>query len=69
MPQLKIKSNDEELDKIVGEVEQAGLERDQWGNIGSDFWRLLSESLGIWAEGRREDDDRRNDQKSIAQIE
>lgn len=69
MPQLKIKSNDEELDKIVGEVEQAGLERDQWGNIGSDLWRFLSESLGIWAEGRREDDDRRNDQKSIAQVE
>lgn len=69
MPQLKIKSNDEELDKIVGEVEQAGLERDQWGNIGGDLWRFLSESLGIWAEGRREDDDRRNDQKSIAQVE
>lgn len=64
MPQLEVKSNDEEFHKIIIEMEQAGVERDEWGNRGSCLLGIVSQSWGVWAEWRGEADDCLNDQKS-----
>lgn len=69
MPQLEGKSNDEKFDKIIVEVEQADVEGNKRGNLVSYLLRLVAESIGVWAEGRGEADDCRNDQKdAVSQI-